>query len=315
MKKFLLIIGLAALFLGASEGLRIVEIEKMQKENALLQQNTADWENEQIIFLYPDGSEITVLSFKDLGLKIILDDDNNLKLCYDQEDLEQKLKVLINPPLKEAKNSYFVISYDNKITIIPEEHGQSLDCKQMRKDLERNIRLHGPISVAVTYQEHDPEVTEEDLLKLGIDEFLAEYKTEFDSSNQARAANIWLASSNFAEYILLPGEVLSFNEIVGERTAERGYQKAGVLVNAQYDIDYGGGVCQVSSTLYNAARLANLTILERHSHSHQVSYVPKGRDAAVVYGEKDLKIRNDRNEAVLIKGYFALGSISFKIFG
>ena len=74
-----------------------------------------------------------------------------------------------------------------------------------------------------------------------------------------------------------------------------------------------GGVCQVSSTLYNAARLANLTILERHSHSHEVTYVPKGRDAAVVYGEKDLKIRNDREGAVLIKSYFAADSITFKI--
>ena len=315
MKKFVLIISLAALFLGVNEGINIIENTELEKQNLILRQNIADWGEEQVLFLSPDSAEITVASYDELGLDILLDDDNNLKVLYDREKVADNLLRLIAPPLNEAKNSYFSVSYDNQISIVPEEHGLTLNVDKMLGELENNLYLHGPVTVQIAYQEHDPAVTEEDLAKLGIDEFLAEYKTEFAAANKARAANIWLASSNFQEYILPPGEVLSFNEIVGERTAERGYQKAGVLINAQYDIDYGGGVCQVSSTLYNAARLANLTILERHSHSHEVTYVPKGRDATVVYGEKDLKIRNDREGAVLIKSYFAADSITFKIFG
>lgn len=121
---------------------------------------------------------------------------------------------------------------------------------------------------------------------------LASFNTIILDSESNRVSNIRLAAQKINGYILKPGETFSFNEVVGKRNYENGYKKSRILVNGKGDEGVGGGICQLSSTLYNAAEKSGLEIIERHSHSGEVSYVPRGRDAAVSYGYKDLKFKN-----------------------
>lgn len=127
-----------------------------------------------------------------------------------------------------------------------------------------------------------------------------EYATWFHGSD-ARYKNISLAVKSLNNTLLWPGDIFSFNEVVGPRTPERGYLPAPVILAGGNDTDYGGGVCQVSSTLYNAAINANLQICERHPHTKPIGYVPPGKDATVAYNYLDLKIKNAYRGPIIIK--------------
>jgi vancomycin resistance protein YoaR len=130
---------------------------------------------------------------------------------------------------------------------------------------------------------------------------LSSYQTPLLNRNADRVNNIRLAMKKINDYKLKSGEVFSFNDIVGKRDAEGGFKMAAIIVNGEYGEDMGGGVCQLSSTIYNAADKAGMEIIERHSHSKEVKYVPVGRDAAVSYGYLDLKFKNTKEYAVELK--------------
>ena len=116
--------------------------------------------------------------------------------------------------------------------------------------------------------------------------------TKFARSNTNRNTNIQLATKACNGYVIQPGATFSFNTVVGQRTKARGYKEAGVYVNGQTDTGVGGGICQVSSTLFNAALESNMTIVARRAHSLPVSYLPRGRDAGVSWGGAELKFKD-----------------------
>ncbi len=130
-----------------------------------------------------------------------------------------------------------------------------------------------------------------------------------------RAENIRLATEAIDNTVLLPGQVFSFNDVVGLRTAERGYKPAPIFVGEAVVPGLGGGICQVSSTLYNAVLEGSLEVVERHPHGLPVSYVPPGRDATVAYPYADFKFRNDRTTPVMIKAVTDGARMSVKIYG
>lgn len=143
---------------------------------------------------------------------------------------------------------------------------------------------------------------------------IASYVTYFDPGNKNRSKNLLLAVQALDGYRLNPGEVFSFNEIVGPRVPARGYLKAIVFVNKKKVEDFGGGVCQVSTTLYNVVLEAGLPVLERHPHSLPVSYVSKGRDATVSYGSADLKFRNNTESIVFIRAFIEKNKLIVELF-
>ncbi|MBR2742756.1 MAG: VanW family protein [Clostridia bacterium] len=116
--------------------------------------------------------------------------------------------------------------------------------------------------------------------------------TPLNDKRAGRIANIRIACETLQGKVLLPGEEFSFNESVGRRTMERGFKKAVIFRDNEKENEVGGGICQVSSALYKAAKDAGLTVTERHGHQLPVDYVPKGDDATVYYGELDLKFVN-----------------------
>ncbi len=129
------------------------------------------------------------------------------------------------------------------------------------------------------------------------------YTTEFGEWDVNRTANIKLAVKSLDYAILRSGQTFSFNNVLGDRTSEKGYKESTVFVYDQKVKGIGGGVCQVSTTLYNAAVYANMEIVERHTHKRDVYYAPNDKDATVDYPTLDLKFKNNYNFDVLIRAY------------
>lgn len=132
-----------------------------------------------------------------------------------------------------------------------------------------------------------------------INKLRGSFETDFSSSSVSRKHNIKKALSNFDGLMLNPGESFSFNNITGARTEENGYQKAKIIKNGTFVPEFGGGVCQVSTTIYNAAVLSDLEIVESHPHSLPVSYVDASFDAMVSGGSSDLVIRNNQEYPII----------------
>ena len=146
-------------------------------------------------------------------------------------------------------------------------------------------------------------------------ELLSSYTTYFDGKNEARSHNIRLASSLINGTVLQNGDVFSFNGTVGQRTQERGFKRAAIIENGEFVEGVGGGVCQVSTTLYNACLLSGCKAVEYHPHSLAVSYVPPSRDAMVSGTFFDLKIQNTTGSTIYIKAVTGGNFVCFKVYG
>ena len=137
----------------------------------------------------------------------------------------------------------------------------------------------------------------------GLPVTLASFATPLDSDHWMRVANIERAAERLDGACILPGETLSFDAAVGPRRLGDGYLPAPAILDGELGVAPAGGVCQLSSTLYNAALLAGLDIVERHPHTRPSAYVPPGRDATVARFHKDLRIRNASPQPVEIRAY------------
>lgn len=146
----------------------------------------------------------------------------------------------------------------------------------------------------------EPNVSEEDLQ--GIDEkIIGEFITYFDSSVVGRSQNIALSAQAITDVVIGSGDLFSFNQTVGERTVVRGYQEAMEIINKEFVLGIGGGICQTSTTLFNAVEKAGLEMIERYTHSREVGYVSKGRDATVSWGGPDFRFTNPHPYPILIR--------------
>ena len=183
--------------------------------------------------------------------------------------------------------------------IIPSESGRrlSIDATLVRltHDAEPAHRL-----AELSIEEIEPSVTEQDLAPVDVTRVLSSFETSFRGKAGPRAVNIRTAGRYLNGAVLLPGEVLSFNEYVGRRIHGRGFVDAPVIVNDELEQDVGGGVCQVATTLHGAAVFGNLEVVYRRSHSRPSGYAPLGLDATVIDGQVDLKLRNPYDEPLLV---------------
>ncbi|MCL2366745.1 MAG: VanW family protein [Oscillospiraceae bacterium] len=146
----------------------------------------------------------------------------------------------------------------------------------------------------------EPEMTTEELNSRLFRDVLSETSTNI-AGTAARLNNVTMAADFINETRLNPGDVFSFNETVGRRTTARGFQMAGAFAGGRLVDQPGGGICQTSSTLYYAVLLSNLQVLERREHGLRVAYIPLGHDAAIAWGQIDLRFRNDRDYPILIE--------------
>ena len=160
-----------------------------------------------------------------------------------------------------------------------------------------------------------PSVTTNMIGTEAFPDLLSQYQTTYSTRDTDRTTNLRLAANKINGTVVMPGETFSYNKVVGERTIAAGYKEAPIYVSGKVVDGLGGGICQITSTLYNAVVYANLEIVERSNHQFIPSYVTASRDATVVYGSIDFKFKNNRDYPIKIVCSVSGGIASFQIFG
>lgn len=194
-------------------------------------------------------------------------------------------------PMAPVMTNFSLASYE--FTYSDPEPGKKLNEEALSTDLLDAFE-NGRTSVTLDIEEIPAVAGEKEY---GIISYCI---TDASSSSTARLHNLETALTTINGTCLQPGETFSFNEVVGPRTKKTGYRKAKAYYGMTDIMEYGGGICQASSTLYSSVLDAKFDIVERHEHSRKVYYIPKGRDATVDWGHKDLKFTNNRDEPVYI---------------
>ena len=160
-----------------------------------------------------------------------------------------------------------------------------------------------------------PNVTTNMIGTEAFPDLLSTFSTNYSTRDTDRTTNLRLAANKINGTVLMPGETFSYNQIVGARTIAAGYKEAPIYVSGEVVDGLGGGICQITSTLYNAVIYANLEIVERSNHQFVPSYVSASRDATVVYGSIDFKFKNNRDYPIKLVCSVSGGVANFQIFG
>ena len=231
--------------------------------------------------------------------------------CCDRRILGRllaKVRAAVAIPAKDAR-----LSFSNGVRkIIPEVPGRTIDLDGSL-DLILSAVARGEAKVVLPMAADQPKVTARDLEQ--VDTLLSSFTTFFPAWRRDRTHNIKTAVSRIDGTLVKPGQVFSYNATVGPREKENGFKEALIYINGKIIPGTGGGVCQVSSTVYNAALLANMEIIERNHHSMPVPYVPLGRDATVAYGLLDLKFRNTTSAPIYLAARVAGSRLTIQIYG
>lgn len=238
-----------------------------------------------------------------------------LAVTVDQRKLKEQVDELTQEIILPPRDAALTINADNSLEVSPGRAGRLVDMKKLQGDLMNILQQGSKPEIILDLAEVQPAHTTDEIKNMGINCLLGTYATSYDNSNANRAYNISVAAAGLDGLVLKPGEVLSFNKEVGPRSTEAGYKTAKVILNDELVDGLGGGVCQVSTTLYNAVLLANLEIVERYNHTLPISYVPIGRDATVVFQGLDFKFRNNTGSCLYIQAYANNGKVTIKIFG
>ena len=197
------------------------------------------------------------------------------------------------------------------IVLTPEVASMQLVLPAAIEQLGRAVLRGQTALVPAVYS--DKRVPDAELAK--ISDVVSTFSTWFSVRSRNRSENIRVAAEKIHGVVLMPGETFSFNDFVGERSPENGFFEAGVYRKGRHEVGYGGGVCQVSTTLFNAVVLANMTVEKRGNHTFKVPYVALGRDAAVSYGRLDMVFVNTMEAPVAISAKWQPGKLTFTILG
>jgi vancomycin resistance protein YoaR len=200
----------------------------------------------------------------------------------------------------EPIRSVVGINREGAITYSKSRTGIVIDQEKLTEKMEDAVLQKTDTVIEIPIKKVVPPLTENDIKRWGMDQVLGIYTTKYEVGHKERVNNLMLANSAINNVIVYPGQQFSFNTWVGPRVTEAGYQEAPVVFMGKLIPGVGGGICQVSSTLYNAALLANLKIIQRLNHSIPSSYIPLARDATVVYDGVDLIIENNYDNPILL---------------
>lgn len=214
-----------------------------------------------------------------------------------------------NEIYKEPVNAYYTT---NPYVVYPHENGVDFnisvdEAKAMLNDVKDEYEI--PLKYTA------PSVTTNMIGTEAFPDLLAKFSTNYNARDTDRTTNLRLAAEKINGTVLMPGETFSYNTVVGERTIAAGYKEAAMYQNGEVVDGLGGGICQISTTLYNAVLYSNLEIVERRNHQFVPSYAAAGRDATVVYGSIDFRFKNTRNYPVKILCTVSGGVAKCEIYG
>ncbi|MDO7788701.1 VanW family protein [Desulforamulus aquiferis] len=229
--------------------------------------------------------------------------------------LEKTVSEVAKPIILPPRDAGLIINANDTIEVSPGSTGRLIDITHLGKDIKEILIAGEQRTIELKLVDVPPARSTEEVEEMGVDALLGSYTTQFDPSNVNRTYNVSVAAAALDGQIISPHEIFSFNDIVGPRSTEGGYKNAPIIVNNELVDGLGGGVCQVSTTLYNAVLLANLQLVERTNHSIPIPYVPIGRDATVVFDLIDFKFKNSTDYWLYIQSYVSGGNLTIKIFG
>ena len=209
---------------------------------------------------------------------------------------------------KEMQNAYYT---KNPFTIYPEVEGVDFNVEEAKALLASEDKEEYVITLTIT----KPTVTTNDIGTEAFPDKLGTFTTRYDVKDTDRTTNLRIACQKLNNKVVLAGETFSYNKTLGARTIEAGYKNAKIYSNGQVVDGLGGGICQISSTLYNAVIDANLDIVERRNHQFVTSYVEAGKDATVVYGTTDFRFKNTRKYPIKIIATAQNGIATISIYG
>jgi len=226
-------------------------------------------------------------------------------------DYLMDLKVALDAPAREARIDF------STGDVTEEQEGLALEVHTAAALIERAATVPGPITIDLPFSSIQPGLTADTLRSLDHSVVIATFSTTYPrkGKNVSRAFNVEHGASRLDGAIILPGRIMSFNAIVGERSLEAGFREAPEIYEGEMIEGVGGGTCQVSSTLHAAAFHAGLEIIERYPHSRPSSYIRMGLDATVSYPTVDLRIRNPYPFAVVIRTRTEKGRLTVEILG
>lgn len=236
--------------------------------------------------------------------------DIELESNYDFSKIKPIVEEIAEKINIDSKDAQFDFN-DGNIKIKPETVGRTLDKDKLAKLIEENVHEFKDIDMPISVVQ--PQFTKE--FYSSINGVIGEFSTSFKGSAYGRIENIKVSSKALSDRLLLPGDELSYNNTVGPIKREFGYLEAPVIVAGDLTPGLGGGVCQTSTTLYNALLLADMKILQRSPHSVAPTYVSKGQDAAVFSGYLDLVFKNEFDFPVYTHSKVVGDRLYFYIYG
>ena len=273
---------------------------------------------------YIDGNNLIITKGKD---RVVIDSSelkseisyiiNNLECNINTINIPTQYKVADKINLEQIHSEVYRApqdAYYTKDPYVVHPHVDGIDFAISMEEAN-NLLNSNEDSFAIPLKVLSPAVTTNQIGSEAFPDLLGSYSTTYSTRNTNRSTNIRLASSKINGIVVMPGETFSYNKTVGKRTTAAGFKSAAVYAGGEVTTGIGGGICQVSSTLYNAVLLANLEIVERHNHGFNTGYVPAGRDATVSWGGPDFVFKNTRDYPIRVVCYGSGGTISCKIFG
>ena len=219
------------------------------------------------------------------------------------------IEKIYNEIYKEPVDAYYT---QDPFAVYPSENGLDF---AISLDEAKEMLLEDKSEYVIPLQTLYPNVTTNMIGTEAFPDMLSTYSTRYSTSDRDRTTNLQLAASKINGTVVMPGETFSYNQVVGERTIAAGYKEAPIYVEGEVVDGLGGGICQITSTLYNAVLYANLEIVERSNHQFVPSYVKASRDATVVYGSIDFKFKNNRNYPIKLVCSVSGGIAKFDIYG
>lgn len=290
-------------------------IDPLIKENTnvVVNNKTYTFENSKLIKKYDIESKFDKLSAPE-GRKLTLNEKSeilktgatqlyNVVFTYDENYIKERIGAIEKDVDREPVNASVENMGNGNIKINAAVKGYKLQDDKLEQEIKEklNDKNNGDIRIKAPVTESPAAINVDKLSAINAN--ISSFTTSFTSSSDERSHNIELATKSINGKLIMPGEIFSFNDCVGQRTADRGFMTATVIVGDKFDSGIGGGICQVSSTLYNAVLKAGMKPLERTHHTIPSSYVELGLDATVDWNDIDFKFKNTLGYPIYIEGY------------
>ncbi|OPA24256.1 hypothetical protein BHL53_14335 [Bacillus cereus] len=321
-----------------------LEGKTRQEVQQIIDKKINELKDKKIVFSLPDKKQ--EFFFKDIGIVFksekVIDQIfasqkksgqwERIQLKRAADKGERKASYALTPFIEQEKfvqfineklKNYVVTPLDAKIKLDETEgqfevkeskNGKQVNKKALYVALLVALKNNNPV-VSIPFEDVQPKLTTEKAENLDINHIMTTYKTSLANRNSNAVNNIQIAANKLNGTLLAPGDEFSYKKKVGKANIENGYKESTVFVNGKIEKGVGGGICQVASTLYNAALYSDLEILSRSNHSRKVDYIPIGLDATVDDNGPDLKFKNNYNHYIYIQSSIKNNELIIQIYG